>query len=64
MMTLDEMTNVLMADLGFKKIIIMGISQLTLKSYRNRNPGFFFSKIVFQQHDKRCFLYVTKYIKF
>lgn len=59
MMTLDEMTNVSMVDLGLKKIIVTGISRLTLKLYMIKNPGFS-SRFVFQKHDKRCFLYVTK----
>lgn len=54
MMTLDEMTNVSMVDLGLKKIIITGISRLILKSYMNRNPGFS-SRLSFKNMTKDVF---------
>lgn len=37
MIILGEIANVLMADLGFKKLIICGISRLRPKAYMNRN---------------------------
>lgn len=59
MMTLHGMTNVLMADLGFKKIVIMESSHLRLKSYMNENSGFSF-KNCFSKSCQKMFLYVTK----
>lgn len=56
MLMLGEVANVLMADLGFKKIVICR-NQLRTKSHMNRNP-ISFLKIVSQKHNRRCILYV------
>lgn len=56
MLMLGEMANVLMVDLGLKKIVICR-NQVRTKSHMNRNP-ISFSKIVSQKHDRRCILYL------
>ena len=55
---LGELANVWIADLGFKMVIISGISLLTLQLYMNRNPEI---KPILQKHDS--YFYAKTYGK-
>ena len=52
MIMLGELANAWIADLGFKMVIINGISLLRLQLYMNRNPEI---KTILQKHDSHFY---------